>query len=105
MLCAYPRSDEHVVPGDTGHVVSGLGIRIEEGCGACIGMLAFRSSGSRLPGLGLKLGFRRGTVWTSSSGRGDEVLSEAPYGEEPIGASQQHCWDAFVVFYNDFQKA
>lgn len=59
MLCAYPRPDGHVVPEDTGHVVYGLGIRIKEGCGTSIGMLVFRSSGSRLPGLGLKLGFRR----------------------------------------------
>jgi hypothetical protein len=59
MLCANLRTDGHVVPEDTGRADSGLGIRIEGGCGACIGMLVSRSSGSRLPGLGLKLGFRR----------------------------------------------
>jgi hypothetical protein len=59
MLCACSRPDEHVVPGGTEHAVSGLGMEIEEGCGVCFEMLVFRSSGSRLPGLGLKLGFRR----------------------------------------------
>ena len=69
MLCACPRTVGHVVPEDTGYAVSGLGIRIEGGCEACIGMLVFRSSGSRLPGLGLKLGFRR-------RGRMDFIVGE-----------------------------
>ena len=58
-MCAYSRSDEHIVPKDTEYGVSGLGVKIEGGCETCSGMLVFRSGGSRHPGLGLKLGFRR----------------------------------------------
>src|SRR5918998_1034858 len=43
-------------------------------------MLAFILTVSGHPGLGLKLGFRHGTVWTLSSGRGDEVLQGSLWG-------------------------
>ncbi len=39
-----------------------------------------------------------GPLRTSSSGRDDEVLPEAPYGEGPIGAFRQRCRDALSVW-------
>jgi hypothetical protein len=87
MLCRPLWGYGHIVPQDTGHAVFGLGTGITRGCMARGGMLVSCSSGSRPPGLGLKLGFRRGTVRASSSGRGDEVPSEAPCGGGRSGRS------------------
>ena len=47
------------------------------------------------PGLGLKLGSRRGIATDFISGRGDQVRLEAPDGGPNI-ASRQHCRDALL---------
>jgi hypothetical protein len=85
MLCRFVEDYEHVVLSGMAHLYSGLSIGIVGGCGACGWMLAFCSDGSRPPGARFKAWVQAlGPLWTSSSGRGDEVLSEAPYGEGPI---------------------
>jgi len=85
MLCRFVEDYEHVVLSGMAHFFSGLGIGIVGGCEACGWMLAFCSNGSRPPGARFKAWVQAlGPLWTSSWGRGDEVLSEAPYGEGPI---------------------
>ena len=70
MLCWSTGGYGHVVPDEIAQGVFGLGIGIVGGCGACGGMLIFRSCGPRHPGLGLKLGFSAGTATDFIIGEG-----------------------------------
>ena len=70
MLCRLVRGREHVVSGEAQLTFPGLGKRIGRGCGTCRRMLVFVLAIPVYPGLGLKLGSRRGIATDFIVGEG-----------------------------------
>ncbi len=70
MLCWYVVGYEHIVPDAIWYTFSGLGKGIAGGCGTCRGMLVSVRVIPAYPGLGLKLGSRRGIATGFIGGEG-----------------------------------
>ncbi len=70
MLCLYVMNCEHIVPDDIWYTFFGSGKGIAGGCGTCRGVLISVRVIPAYPGLGLKLGSRRGIATGFIGGEG-----------------------------------